>query len=235
MAGASSIPAAGWRDAVTGSTLYRVNDPSCKHSAAKMHELQPDRRHPLFRRPLGALVMATAIVIVSGCRSGTDEDPIVTAEVPDAFADFVEPDFPFITTTIDARSLHPALPDDNAVPRGVVVMLGDSAYAAFDPDLLRMSVAWSGEFLAMTTMAQISYQDSLNKDNQIPTVLGEPIAATGLYPGWSAGEVAASGRDYPGLYGGYLHPWFLNGDRIYWLMSQWDPYNVFLMRTILEY
>jgi hypothetical protein len=51
---------------------------------------------------------------------------------------------------------------------------------------------------------------------------------------WSAGVVAASGRDYPALYGGYLHPWFLDGDRIYWLMSQWDPYNVFLMRSTLS-
>lgn len=50
---------------------------------------------------------------------------------------------------------------------------------------------------------------------------------------WSTGEVAASGRDYPGLYGGYLHPWFLDGDRIFWLMSQWGPYNVFLMRSRL--
>lgn len=51
---------------------------------------------------------------------------------------------------------------------------------------------------------------------------------------WSDGDVAASGRDYPGLYGGYLHPWFLDGDRIYWLMSQWGPYNVFLMRSVLS-
>lgn len=50
---------------------------------------------------------------------------------------------------------------------------------------------------------------------------------------WSAGEVAASGQDHPGLYGGYLHPCFLDGDQIYWLMSQWHPYNVFLMRSRL--
>ncbi|GAB3710628.1 DUF4185 domain-containing protein [Mariniluteicoccus flavus] len=48
---------------------------------------------------------------------------------------------------------------------------------------------------------------------------------------WSAGEIAASGQQFPALYGGYLHPWFLDGDTIYWLMSQWAPYNVFLMRS----
>ena len=50
---------------------------------------------------------------------------------------------------------------------------------------------------------------------------------------WSAGEVIVSGRDYPALYGGYLHPWALDGPDIYFLLSQWGPYNVFLMRSRL--
>jgi hypothetical protein len=51
---------------------------------------------------------------------------------------------------------------------------------------------------------------------------------------WSAGEVLVSGRDYPALYGGYLHPWALDGEEIYYLLSQWGPYNVFLMRSQLS-
>ncbi|OYO22015.1 hypothetical protein CGZ93_08815 [Enemella dayhoffiae] len=50
---------------------------------------------------------------------------------------------------------------------------------------------------------------------------------------WDDGHVLASGVDHPGLYGGFLHPWALEGDSIYWLMSQWDPYNVFLMRSTI--
>ncbi|WAL67925.1 DUF4185 domain-containing protein [Amycolatopsis cynarae] len=50
---------------------------------------------------------------------------------------------------------------------------------------------------------------------------------------WSAGEVAVSGARFPGLYGGYLHPWALDGPDIYYLMSQWGPYNVFLLRSRL--
>jgi hypothetical protein len=50
---------------------------------------------------------------------------------------------------------------------------------------------------------------------------------------WSDGEVLVSGRDYPALYGGYLHPWSLDGKDIYFLMSQWGPYNVFLMKATL--
>ncbi|MDO5500430.1 MAG: DUF4185 domain-containing protein [Propionibacteriaceae bacterium] len=51
---------------------------------------------------------------------------------------------------------------------------------------------------------------------------------------WSDAVVAASGRDYPALYGGFIHPWAVDADRIYWLMSQWGPYNVYLMRTTLS-
>lgn len=67
-------------------------------------------------------------------------------------------------------------------------------------------------------------------ENRAAIVLRSAPRITGP---WSAGEVAASGGDYPGLYGGYVHPWFLGGHRIYWLMSRWDPYNVFLMRSTL--
>lgn len=50
---------------------------------------------------------------------------------------------------------------------------------------------------------------------------------------WSAGEVVVSGREYPAVYGGYLHPWSLDGPELYYLVSQWGPYNVFLHRSHL--
>ena len=53
---------------------------------------------------------------------------------------------------------------------------------------------------------------------------------------WSEKAVLCSGRDprYRGIYGSFIHPacadarW--DGD-LYWTMSQWTPYNVFLMRA----
>nr|WP_158889340.1 DUF4185 domain-containing protein [Amycolatopsis anabasis] len=51
---------------------------------------------------------------------------------------------------------------------------------------------------------------------------------------WTGGEVVVSGQDYPALYGGYLHPWAMDSDEIYFLLSQWGPYNVFLLRTRLS-
>jgi hypothetical protein len=47
---------------------------------------------------------------------------------------------------------------------------------------------------------------------------------------WSAAQVVVSSADYPGLYGGYMHPWSAGGT-IYFAMSQWNPYNVYLMKV----
>lgn len=100
---------------------------------------------------------------------------------------FVEPEFPFLTTTVDAGGLASFLPERNRAVRGIAMPLGDSVYASFDPDLLRMSAGWTGAFVSMTTMAQVSYDEPFNKSNDIPRVLGDPVFATGLYPGWTAG------------------------------------------------
>ena len=49
---------------------------------------------------------------------------------------------------------------------------------------------------------------------------------------WSGEKVVVKGKDFPGLYGTYMHPWS-SGEDLYFTMSQWDPYNVFLMHTKL--
>ncbi|MGV9589426.1 DUF4185 domain-containing protein [Streptomyces tendae] len=52
---------------------------------------------------------------------------------------------------------------------------------------------------------------------------------------WSGKQVVASGADYPQLYGSFIHPWSAdsNSPYLYFTMSQWQPYNVFLMRVRL--
>lgn len=50
---------------------------------------------------------------------------------------------------------------------------------------------------------------------------------------WTDGEPVADAAAYPGLYGGFIHPWCLAGGPLYWTMSQWDDYDVFWMRTEL--
>jgi hypothetical protein len=50
---------------------------------------------------------------------------------------------------------------------------------------------------------------------------------------WSAPQVIVSDADFPGLYGGFQHPWS-SGDDLYLMVSQWDPYNVYLLRVSLD-
>ena len=50
---------------------------------------------------------------------------------------------------------------------------------------------------------------------------------------WSRPYELAAGSDYAQLYGSYFHPISVNGDDLYFLMSMWLPYNVFLMKVEL--
>jgi cytochrome c2 len=108
------------------------------------------------------------------------------------WADFVEPDFPFFNSVLDARKAGPGFPADNLTPRGIVLQLGHGQWACFDTDLLRISAAWTGEAVTAKSMAQISYQQWSQKSEEGQTDLPKPAGtvwlANGLYPGWQTGE-----------------------------------------------
>ncbi|HEX6068573.1 MAG TPA: DUF6797 domain-containing protein, partial [Longimicrobiaceae bacterium] len=161
---------------------------------------RPSDSQPETRLPWVAVACLSTLLAACASQSGRSDTDASAPIGP--FAEFVEPDFPFITSTVDAREVGASFPDDNVATRGLVLLLGDSTYVTFDPDLLRMAVGWRGEFLPMTAMAQVSYSDSLNKNNRIPNVLGRPVAATGVYPGWSAGTPTFTDPRAPGPYPG---------------------------------
>jgi hypothetical protein len=50
---------------------------------------------------------------------------------------------------------------------------------------------------------------------------------------WSEPYELANGGEYPQLYGSYFHPLSINSDNLYFTMSIWMPYNVFLMKAEL--
>lgn len=50
---------------------------------------------------------------------------------------------------------------------------------------------------------------------------------------WSDPYELASGYEYAQLYGSYFHPLSITGESLYFLMSMWMPYNVFLMKVEL--
>jgi hypothetical protein len=51
---------------------------------------------------------------------------------------------------------------------------------------------------------------------------------------WSDEQVVLTARDYPGLYAPYIVPVSNIGDDVYFTLSLWEPYNVFLVRMRLE-
>lgn len=50
---------------------------------------------------------------------------------------------------------------------------------------------------------------------------------------WTDGAVLADTNDYPKAYGGFIHPWS-SGKDLYFTMSEWDSYNVYLMHATLD-
>jgi cytochrome c2 len=110
---------------------------------------------------------------------------------PKPWADFVEPSFPFFNSTVDARAAGPGFPKDNLTPRGIVLQLGNGAWACFDTDLMRLSAAWTGEAVTPKSMAQSSYQrwwiKATEGEAELPKPAGPVWLANGLYPGWQVG------------------------------------------------
>lgn len=98
---------------------------------------------------------------------------------------FVESDFPFISTSINAGKLGSGFPKENFAARTLAIKLGDSAYFCFDTNLLRWSVAWTRDFIPMALMPQVSYSDFFNKGNKLATIGGVPQIATRNRAGWS--------------------------------------------------
>lgn len=59
--------------------------------------------------------------------------------------------------------------------------------------------------------------------------------APDLWGPWGPALSLASAQAYPGLYGAFMHPWYVEneGEYIYYTMSLWGPYAVFWMRSRL--
>jgi hypothetical protein len=100
----------------------------------------------------------------------------------------------------------------------------DAAILIVPPPVGELSVVWNS-YLGRWIM---TYLD----ESRASLVIRE---APELWGPWSVALPLASGSAYPGLYGAYMHPWLVEneGEVIYFTMSQWGPYSVFLMRARL--
>lgn len=111
---------------------------------------------------------------------------------PLLWAEFVETNFPFFSSVLDARALGNGLPSDNLTPRGLILNLGNECWACFDTDLLRMSAIWIGQGVSPVSMSQGSYHTAGIKapegQKKLPQIVGLPWLVNGIYPGWEVGE-----------------------------------------------
>ncbi len=109
------------------------------------------------------------------------------------WADWIEPDFPFFSSIIDARKAHKNLPADNLAIRGLVLNLGHDCWACFDTDLLRMSALWRGPGVTPDALAPKSNLPGGTKtrggQSPLPRPDGRVWFGNGIYPGWQSGSV----------------------------------------------
>jgi len=133
----------------------------------------------------GALV--TALFLIWTATSSVAAE----AKGKSPWGDFVEKDFPFFSSVLEARKLGEGWPTNNLTPRGLILNLGHDCWACFDTDLLRVSAIWTGADVTPVAMSYGSYQLSGYKIPEGQKILPEPNGkvwlANGVYPGWQTG------------------------------------------------
>src|SRR5258705_8008682 len=85
------------------------------------------------------------------------------------------------TDLLFSGTIRANYPDRNITMKGVVVKLGEDqkTFVCYDTDLMRLSLAWSGDFLKFG-----NYQREISHP-QPPEVAGNPLFGTKPGPGWA--------------------------------------------------
>ena len=127
--------------------------------------------------------------LVSGSARQTAAPEPHKAVVP--WAAWVESDFPFFSSVIDAGNAGPDFPTPNLTPRGLILNLGGGNWVAFDTDLLRVAALWRGRGVTPKALAPGSYHQPDRKtpggQSPSPEPDGTVLLANGIYPGWQIG------------------------------------------------
>ncbi len=109
---------------------------------------------------------------------------------PQPWAAWVEPDFPFFSSILDAR--REGTGANNLTPRGLILKLDHECWACFDTDLLRVAAVWRGKGVTDKALAPGSYLDPGRKTpgGQFPAPGpdGKLWLGNGIFPGWQSGD-----------------------------------------------
>src|SRR5215213_3848993 len=146
---------------------------------------RPTRTVPATLVLLFGVVAWVLVVTAATPRAGQAPAPVPQ------WAEWVEPDFPFFSSVVDARHAGALFPLNNLTPRGLVLRVGPDQWAAFDVDLLRVAAIWRGNGVTAKALAPGSYQHPDRKTPGGQSALPEPDGnvwlANGIYAGWQAG------------------------------------------------
>ena len=108
---------------------------------------------------------------------------------PQPWGSWVEADFPFFSSILDAR--REGTGKDNLTPRGLIIKLPHDTWACFDTDLLRVSAVWRGKGVSDKALAPGSYHDpgrkTLGGQFPAPQPEGKLWLGHAIIPGWQTG------------------------------------------------
>ena len=97
------------------------------------------------------------------------------------------------------------------------------AAVVLDGQVSELSVTWSERLGAYIALYTDQNNDVVMRQAENP------------WGPWSGRDILLSYEHLPTLYGAFAHPWSpaieANGDDLYFTLSTWDAYNVFLMKT----
>ncbi len=102
---------------------------------------------------------------------------------------WVEADFPFFSSILDAR--REGTGKNNLTPRGLIIKLPHDMWACFDTDLLRVAAIWRGKGVSDKALAPGSYHDpgrkTLGGQFPAPQPEGKLWLGHAIMPGWQLG------------------------------------------------
>lgn len=123
-------------------------------------------------------------------RPSTREGRKTTTYAPQPWGPWVEADFPFFSSVLDAR--REGSGRNNLTPRGLIIRLPHDMWACFDTDLLRVSAVWRGKGVSDKALAPGSYHDpgrkTLGGQFPAPQPEGKLWLGHAILPGWQLGK-----------------------------------------------
>src|ERR1041384_5629598 len=150
-------------------------------------------------RSVFVLVIAFGLAVLDLSAAATKKE---NPSTPQLWAEWVEPDFPFFSSILDARAAGEGFPTNDLTPRAVVLNLRHNLWMSSNTALLRIACLWQGEKgkppVTPNALAPKSYHLSGGKTPggqfPAPEPVGKVWLANAIYPGW---QVLKSADDQP--------------------------------------